>query len=124
MPASVVQIRIKSTAFNAGQPLEEFASYHQMVYRVYGSRVYTSPYVYAKPISISWNVGGHAKATTINTYKNLTLDVNGVEMTDVEFNALPVEGFRQYLAMDVDRGIVEVLKSGNAQTAAQILAGV
>lgn len=119
---AAVRIRLKATAFDPAGPLEGLEARGSK--RVYGSHLYALPSVFVTPISVDWNAGGHGRMSTFSSRKSITVDINGVETTSVLFNSLPVEGFRQHLAVDVERGILEILKDGVAQTAAQVLAGV
>lgn len=116
---AVVTIKLKASAFSAGNPLAAMADYKERVKIVVGTHQYSEPVVGGAPLA-----GGRAAivgSPEIPSRRAFVIDLSGWQMANVEqFNALPLEDFRTHLADLVARGIVEVAKDGVAQTAAAI----
>lgn len=115
-----VSVQFDPTVFNAGKPLEKFASWKHM------ARYTLNPGCESKP-HIAHNVWFTGKGY-LEPPNSITLTVqwggpSWFETAD-EFNRLPYSEIRAYIANEVERGILEVIDStGATATAADIRAG-
>lgn len=112
-----VRIRINPNAFDAGAPLEQHAA-HKREHRVV---------LGAASGNGRWIMPGGPVAPSphyTTTRACVDVDLNGWAMTDSEFNRLPLDEVRAWIADMVRRSILIVDKAGVAQTADAVLSGI
>ncbi len=113
-------IQIASTAFNAGQPLVNFAGNKQAVRVVLGQSD-TNSNINGATLGVNYIAPSSMKLNRETSRAALTVTIYPVTIEDTQVNRWP-QHFKNAMADLITKGYIEVTRGGVPQTAANVIA--